>query len=71
MDNLLSLLYTYFEGKRTTLAVDRRYVYVLKLNKKKSFFRPYANYFHGLSLLCMFAFTFRIREQEQILLNTI
>ena len=38
---------------------------------KKSFFRPYAKYFHGLSLLCMFAFTFRIREQEQILLNTI
>ena len=24
-----------------------------------SFFRPYAKYFHGLSLLCMFAFTFQ------------
>ena len=59
---------------RRMLGLSIAAMYVLKLNyynKKKSFFRPYANYFHGLSLLCMFAFTFRIREQEQILLNTI
>ena len=68
MDNLLSTA----TSTENAGAVDRRYVCTEAqlLQQKKSFFRPYANYFHGLSLLCMFAFTFRIREQEQILLNT-
>lgn len=30
---------------------------------QKVSFPAHAKYFHGLSLLCMFAFTFRLREQ--------